>query len=375
MFEEGIKLKAEHGAENVFDFSLGAPNEKPPAIFHETLVKIAQESSAAQHAYMPNVGYPDVRENLAKYLTKEQGIELTADEIIMTCGAAGALNVIMKSILEPGEEVIALVPYFVEYKFYVDNHGGKLVEVKTNEDFTPNIEEIEKNITSKTKAVLLNFPNNPTGQVYSKEDLEKVGDLLRRKMKEYGKTIYLISDEPYRKLVFDNFEVPSVMQAYEESIVATSYSKGLSIPGERIGFLAIHPKATYKKDLFDAMALVNRILGFVNAPAIMQRVIGEIPHLSVETANYKRRRDLICDGLKEAGYEFTKPKGAFYLFPKCPIEDDVQFVRELQKELILVVPGSGFGAPGHFRISFGVEDETIINALPGFKRTIERLKG
>jgi len=374
MFEEGAKLKAKHGAKNVFDFSLGNPNLAPPESFYAALSEIVNSREAGKHAYMPNIGYPHVRKSVADYLSKEQGAAVTADEVIMTCGAAGALNVILKTILDPGDEVISPAPYFVEYNTYVDNHGGVLKTVMTKPDFTLDIDAIAGAITDKTKAVLINSPNNPTGQVYSEDSLKQLGKMLEEKGKSLNRTIYLLSDEPYRKIVYDGIKVPSIFGCYRESIIATSYSKDISIPGERIGFIAVNPQATYKPLLLGGMALSNRILGFVNAPALMQRAVAAVQGMSADLSAYTRKRDLLCKGLSECGYEFVKPAGAFYLFPRTPIPDDVKFVQSLQEELILTVPGSGFGGPGHFRIAFCVDDETIVNALPGFKRVMQKFR-
>ncbi len=372
MFEEGAQLKAKHGAENVFDFSLGNPNLEPPPRFKEVLVDVARASKGGHHSYMPNIGYPFVRQAVADSLSEEQDVAVSADEVIMTCGAAGALNVILKAIIEPDDEVITPAPYFVEYGFYADNHGGVLKTVPTRPDFTLDLQAIQAAITPKTKAVLINSPNNPSGQVYDKESLLGLGTLLTEKGRNLNRTLYLIADEPYRKITFDGIEVPSIFPCYPESMIVTSYSKDLSIPGERIGFLAVNPQATYKEDLLAGMALANRILGYVNAPALMQRTIQALQGVSVDATIYQKKRDLLCDGLSECGYEFVKPKGAFYLFPKTPSSDDVAFVKALQEELILTVPGSGFGAPGHFRIAFCVHDETIRRSLPGFQRVFER---
>jgi aspartate aminotransferase len=372
MFEEGARLKAEHGPENVFDFSLGNPNLPPPPEFDDVINRLLREKPKGMHGYMPQPGYPHVRAKVAAYLSKEQGIDVTGNEVIMTCGAAGALNVILKALLDPGDEVLSPVPCFVEYKFYTDNHGGVFKTVKTKEDFSLDIEAIAGAVTEKTKAVLINSPNNPTGQIYSKENLNALGELLGEKSRELNRIIYLVSDEPYRKIVYDGAEVPSIFGSYRDSVMATSYSKDISIPGERIGFIAINPDASYKSDLLEGMTLTNRILGFVNAPALMQRVVAELQGVRVDVSEYKRKRDLLCDGLAESGYSFLRPPGAFYLFPKAPIGDDVAFVKALQEELILVVPGSGFAGPGYFRIAFCVDDETIVNAMPGFRKVMER---
>ncbi len=374
MFEEGARLRAQHGADRVFDFSLGNPNLKPPEAFEKALREILDSGEAADHGYMPNTGYPYVRDAVAGTVTKEQGIPVTGNEIIMTCGAAGALNVVFKTIFDPGDEVITPAPCFVEYASYADNHGGVLKTVSANPDFTLDLAAMAAAITEKTKAVLINSPNNPTGQIYSAQSLRDLGKLLAEKGKEFGRTIYLLSDEPYRKIVYDGAQVPGIFGAYAESIIATSYSKDLSIPGERLGYIAVNPKAAYKSDLLAGMALCNRTLGFVNAPALMQRAVARVQGIKVDVSQYARKRKLLCEGLADCGYEFVTPPGAFYLFPKCPVPDDVAFVKALQEELILTVPGSGFLGPGHFRIAFCVEDSTIVNAMPGFRKVMAKYR-
>ena len=375
MFEEGARLKQEHGADKVCDFSLGNPDLSPPETFQNALEKAAADRSPSVHSYMPNAGFPKVRAQIASQVEQDHGVETTADEIIMTCGAAGGLNIIFKALLNPGEEVITPTPFFVEYGFYVDNHGGKLVTVPANSDFSLDVGAIEKAITPKTKAVLINSPNNPTGVIYSGEQLQELAATLKKKSEEIGTPIYLISDEPYRRLTFSKTEVPPVLAMYKESIVTTSFSKDLSIPGERIGYVAVHPEISNKPQLLGALILANRILGFVNAPALMQRVVAEVAGESVDVSIYERRRDLFASILKEAGYDFVMPEGAFYFFPKSPIEDDTKFVRLLQEELILAVPGSGFGCPGHFRIAFCVDDDVIERSREGFKRAFKAAKG
>lgn len=374
MFEEGSRLKAEHGADKVFDFSLGNPYLAPPAAFKETLMKVAASSGEGTHSYMPNTGYPFARAAVAGFVSEQQGVTLDENDIVMTCGAAGALNVVLKTLLDPGDEVICPAPYFVEYNFYADNHGGSVRTVQTHPDFTLDLGAIEEAVGKKTKAVLINTPNNPTGQVYDKPSLDALGALLTRKSREIGHPIVLISDEPYRKIAYDGITVPSIMTSYPNSVVVTSYSKDISIPGERIGYVAIHPDFASKALFLGGLALCNRILGYVNAPALMQRVVAEIQGVNVDMAPYERNRKLLVEGLTDAGYEFTAPKGAFYLFPKAPIDDDVAFAGELQKELILVVPGSGFAGPGHFRVSFCVNEKTIVGALPGFAKVMKKYK-
>jgi aspartate aminotransferase len=375
MFEEGAKMKAQFGAENVFDFSLGNPDVPPPPQFTEVLKELAADQSPGMHAYMPNGGYPWVREALAARISQEQGVNVTGGDMLMTCGAAGAINVVMKSLLNPGDEVILLAPYFVEYNFYVDNHGGVSKLITTTADFDLDIAAIEAAITDKTKAVLINSPNNPTGQIYSQEALNALGALLDGAGQRLGTTIYLIADEPYRKIVFDGHQVGSAFLASRNSIVLSSYSKELSLPGERIGFLAVHPEITEKAALLGAMTLANRILGFVNAPALMQRAVARLQDASVDNSIYARRRELFCKILTEAGYEFQPPKGAFYIFPKSPIADDVAFCAILQEHKILAVPGQGFGAPGYFRLAFCVADDVIARSADAFRKAISQARG
>jgi aspartate aminotransferase len=372
MFEEGAQLKEIHGADKVYDFSIGNPNVPPPEAFTEALRDAATTCGPGDHCYMPNAGYPDVCATIAEHISRDQGVTVQSRNIIMTCGAAAAMNVIFKAIVDPGDEVIVPTPRFVDYDSYIDNHGGVMKLVPTRDDFTLDLKAIETALTPKTKAILINSPNNPTGQIYSGDSLKALGELMAGKSKQLGRTIYLINDEPYRKIVFDGNQVPSLFKAYSESLIATSYSKDLSIPGERIGYTAINPAAEHKDQVTAAMIIANRILGFINAPALMQRVVACLQGLSVDAGVYQNKRDLICNGLKEAGYDLLIPPGTFYLFPKSPIPDDVAFVRELQKELILTTPGTGFDCPGYFRIAFCVDDETIIKALPGFKRVIQK---
>jgi aspartate aminotransferase len=374
MFEEGAQLKAQYGADNVFDFSLGNPNLPPPEKFSELLRDTVDSCGLGDHCYMPNTGYPMVCGSVAEYLAEEQQAPVTDKEILMTCGASGALNVALKTILDPGDEVLTPVPCFVEYKFYADNHGGVLKTVRSKSDFQLDLDAMADAITAKTKAVLINSPNNPTGQVYPEEDLVALGALMEKKSKDYRRTIYLVSDEPYRKIVYDGIKVPSIFTSYKESIIGTSYSKDISIPGERIGFIAINPAASYKNELIGGMTVANRILGFVNAPALMQRVVACMQGMSVEISEYARKRKILCDGLAEFGYEFIKPPGTFYLFPRSPIPDDVEFANALKEERVLVVPGSGFDGPGHFRIAFCVDDDVIKKSMPGFQKAIEKYR-
>lgn len=374
MFEEGTRLKKIHGAENVFDFSLGNPYVPPPEIVKTRLLEVIGQAKESIHGYTPNAGLPETRSAVASYLSSEHALKFTQDHVIMTCGAAGAVNIAFKALLDPGDEVLVPAPYFVEYGFYVDNHGGVFKTVPTREDFSLDLEALEQGIGPKTKIVLINSPNNPTGQIYSKESLDQLGELLRQKSRQYDRTIYLISDEPYCKIVYDGHRVPSIFSCYPNTLAATSYSKDLSLPGERIGFAAIHPEAEEIEKLTGALILANRILGFVNAPVLMQRLIIGLQGVCVDANIYRRKRDLLLNYLTEVGYECIKPPGTFYLFPKSPLPDDVQFVRLLQEENVLVVPGKGFGRPGYFRIAYCTDDSTIEKALPGFGRAIEQAK-
>ena len=370
MFEEGAKLKAQYGADQVCDFSLGNPDLPPPAQYQEAVRKVTAAEGPGAHGYMANNGYPFVREAVAKQIAAEQGLAIGQDEILMTVGAAGAINVVMKALLDPGDEVLILAPFFVEYNFYVDNHGGVTKIVNTARDFSLDLAAIEAAITAKTKAIIINSPNNPTGQIYSAIALAGLGAILARA----GQTIYLISDEPYRKIVYDGHTVPSIFKAYRNSLIVSSYSKELSLPGERIGYIAVHPEIEGKPQLLGAMTLANRILGFVNAPALMQRVVAELQGITVDCGVYARRRELFCKVLAEAGYEFVPPKGAFYLFPKSPIADDARFVGLLAEQRILGVPGRGFGMPGYFRLTFCVEDAVITRSAEGFKKALATAK-
>lgn len=365
MFEEGAALIAEHGAENVFDFTLGNPSVEPPAAFQQELLKMAAHPEPGMHRYMNNAGYDETRSAVAEVLAEKSGQPVTKNQVVMTCGAGGALNTVLKTMLNPGEEVIILTPYFVEYKFYADNHGGVAREVWTDPaTFLPDIAAIEAAIGSLTRAIIVNSPNNPTGVVYPAEVLAELGRMLDRKQAELGRTIYVISDEPYARLAFDGCEVPSIFRSVRNSVIVTSHSKDLALPGERIGYLAANP-AMDEVDLFMAGAIFcNRVLGFVNAPAMMQRLIAKLQHESVDIAEYQAKRDLLYDHLSGLGFRMVKPGGGFYLFPQAPISDDVDFVRQAQRHNILLVPGSGFGAPGYFRIAYCIDIDIIRRSLP-----------
>jgi len=371
MFEEGARLKREYGAENVFDFSLGNPNVEPVDGLKEAMIRAASDRSPGVHGYMPNAGYPEVRTAVARKISEDEGIDLNERLIVMTCGAGGALNVVLKTILNAGDEVVIPKPYFVEYGFYVDNHGGQAVTVESLKDFSLDLAAIESAISSRTAAVLINSPNNPTGRVYPQHQIAELGQLLEHKSLQHGRPIVLISDEPYRAIAYDNVIVPSIFKSYRNSITVTSFSKDLSIPGERLGYIAVSPEIEELDSTIEGLVLSNRILGYVNAPALMQRAVRNCLRSVVDVSIYQRRRDRLYAALTEYGYECEKPEGAFYLFPRSPISDDVEFVARLQKKLVLTVPGTGFGGPGYFRIAYCVSDSTIEGSLTGFKEAIE----
>ncbi len=370
MFEEGARLKQEFGSENVYDFSLGNPDLEPPEEFFQAIKGCNENRKAGVHGYMPNSGFPEVRETIARKVSKEHNIGIDGNSLVMTCGAAGGMNVILKTILEPGEEVIVIKPYFAEYGFYISNHQGVMVTVESNNDFSLNIENIAKAITAKTRAIIINSPNNPTGKIYSIEDLKALASLLDGKSPG-GRPVFLLSDEPYREIVYDGKTVPPLLSLYRNSLVINSYSKSLSLPGERIGYIAVNPEIEGYSLIMAGLNLCNRILGFVNAAALMQRVVAELCDVTVNIDLYKSRRDMLSEGLKKAGYDFVEPEGAFYIFCKSPVPDDVAFVRHLQKYNILAVPGSGFGGPGYFRIAYCVSENVIKKALPEFEKALK----
>lgn len=375
MFEQGEKLRKLHGPEKVYDFSLGNPDYEPPQEVQDALIKYVTGETAGLHKYMNNAGYPEIREKIAKRTGEESGLPLTSNHIIMTCGAAGGLNVVLKSILNPGDEVIALAPYFVEYGFYAENHGGKLVVVPTDPaTFQPSIAALEQAITPKTKALIINSPNNPTGVIYSEAVLTQVAGLLARKEQEFGSQILVISDEPYSKIVYDNAKVPNILSIFPNSAVVNSYSKSLALPGERIGYIAVNPQIKDVELLISGLIFANRTLGFVNAPSLFQKVIGDSLDVAVNTDEYKRRRDYLYSHLTELGFTCVKPEGAFYLFPKALIPDDVEFAQRALKYNLLIVPGSGFGCPGYFRLAYCVSMETIKNSISAFKALAEEFR-
>jgi aspartate aminotransferase len=374
MFEEGVRLKQKYGAENVFDFSLGNPNLDPPEAVKARLRELVSADIPGKHMYMPNAGYPETRAAVASEVSGFRGVALTADQIVMTCGAGGALNVILKTILDPGDEVIMPAPFFVEYRFYADNAGGVSRIVPPREDFSLDLDAIRQAVTEKTKAVLINSPNNPTGKVFNEASIRGLAALLTERGRELRRKIFLISDEPYSEIVYDGMEVPSVMEAYPHSFIASSYSKSLSLPGERIGYIAVNPAMAGLEEVMGGLTLCNRILGFVNAPALMQRAIAGLQGVRVNVETYRKKRDLLCDGLASVGYRVRKPEGAFYLFLPTPIADDVLFADALRKRRILTVPGSGFCGPGHIRIAYCVDDATILGAIDGFGEVLKEFK-
>jgi aspartate aminotransferase len=369
MFEEGDRLRAQFGAENVFDFTIGNPAVEPPAAFKHALRELANNPVPGMHRYMSNAGYPETRAAVAKHLSKSCSHGLNAEHVIMTCGAGGALNVALKTILNPGEEVIILAPYFVEYKFYIDNHGGTPVVVETGADtFLPDPEAIAAAITPQTKAIILNSPNNPTGVIYPAHTLDAINDVVTQKQGEHGNTIYVISDEPYARLAYDNSTVPCIFNHIANSVVATSHSKDLALPGERIGYLAINPDMDAVNTFIEGAIFSNRVLGFVNAPALMQRLITGLQDESVDIAAYEKKRNLLYTNLSAIGFQMVKPEGGFYLFPASPLKDDVEFVKMAQEEKILLVPGRGFGAPGYFRIAYCIDLDIIERSMPAWER-------
>jgi len=372
MFEEGAVLKKQYGNENVFDLSIGNPVMEPPDEFREELKKMVGKPYPGMHRYMPNAGYPETRAAVAEQLASETGIKFTGAEIIMTCGAGGAINVVLKTILNPGEEVIVFAPYFLEYVLYVDNHGGILKVVPTDERFVPKLDALETAIGSNTKAVLINSPNNPTGAVYSEDTINQIGKLLSKKAAQYKTQIFLVSDEPYRKIIYDGLKYPSPFNHYSQSIVVYSHSKDLALPGERIGYVAVHPDCDNGKDVIDGCIHCNRALGYTNAPALMQNVVRHLQDVTVPIDGYQRKRDFLYSNLSEMGYSVTKPQGTFYMFPKSPLEDDFAFVGELQQQQVLTVPGTSFGAPGYFRISYCVSDQTLVGSLTAFRKLAQK---
>ncbi|HIZ22857.1 MAG TPA: pyridoxal phosphate-dependent aminotransferase [Candidatus Blautia faecigallinarum] len=370
MFEEGNRLREKYGADKVFDFSLGNPSVPAPDCVRQAIIDLVnEEEPTVLHGYMSNAGFEDVRQKIAESLNRRFGTAFAAKNLIMTVGAASGLNVILKTILDPGDEVIVFAPYFLEYGAYVRNYDGVLVEITPDTStFQPNLGELEEKITSKTKAVIVNTPHNPTGVVYSEDTIKKLAAILEKKQEELGSTIYLISDEPYRELAYDGVMVPYLTKYYKNTVVGYSYSKSLSLPGERIGYLVIPDELKDSETVTTAATIANRILGSVNAPSLMQKVIGKCVDAEVDVASYDKNRIALYEGLKECGFSCIKPQGAFYLFVKSPVADEKEFCEAGKKYNILMVPGSSFACPGYVRLAYCVSYETIINSLPEFKK-------
>jgi aspartate aminotransferase len=373
MFEEGAQLKAQFGADNVFDFSLGNPMGEPPKKFKDSLKQALDDPRPGLHGYMPNAGFPFVREKIAEVLSRDHGVKLKAKHLVMTVGAAGAMNVALKALVNPGDKVLIFAPYFVEYIFYIDNVSASPVIVETDAEFNLDISAIEENMSPDVRALIINTPNNPTGRVYSETTLKALGQLVDQKSQEYGRPIYILSDEPYKRIAYD-VDPPSLFHVSKNTLVCTSYSKELCIPGERLGYVAVNPECQDADTIVNALTFCNRILGFVNAPGLMQRALYLDPDDSVSTEGYRANRILLLNELGNMGYQIVPPEGAFYIFPKSPIDDETIFAAELKKENILVVPGRGFGRAGYFRVSYCVTTDMIERSLPGFKRAIDRVK-
>ncbi|MGB7762681.1 MAG: pyridoxal phosphate-dependent aminotransferase [Bryobacteraceae bacterium] len=367
MFEIGIQLRRERGAENVFDFSLGNPEVEPPAAVIGALRRVVEQDRPHTHGYMPNAGYPEVRSQLARRLAASTGLPFAAEHLIMTGGAAGAINTVLKSILDPGDEVIVLNPYFPEYRFYIENHGGRVVPVETAADFLPDPDRIAAAVTPRTKALILNSPNNPTGRLYPAGLLRELNGIVRE-------PLLAISDEPYRPIVYDSVTPPDTLALIDRSVLAWSWSKAMAIAGERIGYLAISPRLEEAAALANACTFAHRILGYINAPAIWQRVVALEPDATVDVSLYQAKRDRLCGALQAMGYDAPRSEGSFYVFPRTPIPDDVAFIRALQEEGILAVPGSGFGRSGYMRLSLTISAPEIERSLPGFERAIRKVR-
>ncbi len=374
MFEEGVALEKRYGKGNIFDLSLGNPMMEPPPEFRHELKRLAENPSPGMHRYMQNAGYPETRSAVAAQLSLETGINFTTNEIIMTCGAAAALNVVLKTILNRGDEVIIFAPYFAEFVHYINHHDGVVKTLPSDEQFIPKLDALEAAIGAKTKAVVINSPNNPSGVVYSENLIHQLGEILRKKEAQYGTQVFLISDEAYRKIIYDGLKYPPVWHHHTQSIIVNSHSKDLALPGERIGYIAIHPDCSQREELVNGFIYCNRTLGFVNAPALMQHIIRHLQQVTVSVPEYQRKRDFLYEQLIGMGYSVIKPQGAFYMFPKSPLEDDVAFVRELQQWKVLTVPGQSFGSPGHFRISYCVDDRILEGSIAGFQKAAQKFK-
>ncbi len=375
MFELGIQLRQERGPENVFDLSLGNPIAEPPPQFFDELRTYAAAAAPGVHRYMPNPGYVETRQAVADALSDETGLSYGADHVVMTVGAAAALNVVIHALCDRDDEVVILTPFFAEYLFYAANHAAKPVVVGCDADFIPDLDELASKLSRRTKLVIVNSPNNPSGAMYPESFISALAELLRSKSAEFGTEIFLVSDEPYRKILFDEHAYPFPQLAYERTITVTSHAKDLALPGERIGYIAVHPDYDDGGSLMDALIFCNRVLGFVNAPAIMQHLVRNLQTVTIDTTDYQRKRDYLYEVLTSAGYEVRKPEGAFYMFPKSPVADEMELVAALQRQGVLVVPGRGFGMEGYFRISYCVEQRELEGAAPGFAAAMSELTG
>ena len=373
MFEDGIELKKKYGPENVFDLSLGNPIFSPPDVLYDEMESLINNPDKSAHRYMPNAGLDETRKKVAEFLSATTNHNFNLNNILMTGGAGGALNVALKSILDPGDEVIFFTPFFPEYFFYTDNHSGVSKIIDSDDNFIPDLKSLDSNINSKTKAVIINSPNNPSGIVYDDDFYKQFSEILKKHETLLNREIFVISDEPYRRIIFDDLDCPNILDFHDNTIVASSFSKDLAIPGERIGYLGISPNIKNTEILMDGLVFANRVLGFVNAPAFMQRAISNILFNTVNIEEYLLRRNFLCDELGKLGYEFIIPKGAFYLFPKSPLDDDISFTKLLKENNVLVVPGSGFGKKGYFRISFCVDWDSIKGSISGFEKAINSI--
>lgn len=371
MFEEGLALKARYGEQEVFDFSLGNPDLEPPTRFVETLRELTQRNLPASHGYMPNAGYLATRAAMARKVSREHRIEATANHVVMCVGAAGGLNVVMKTILNPGDEVLVVRPYFVEYGAYVANHGGVLRSVDPTPDFVLSPDNIAAALGPKTAAIILNSPNNPTGRMYPEASIQALAAVLNEHAAKTGNRVVLVVDEPYRDLVYGGKVTPPVACHYADTIVINSFSKSLSLAGERIGYIAVSPQCEQCDELMAGLVMCNRTLGFVNAPALMQRAVACLEDVTIDISPYQRRRDLLAQGVRAAGIELSDPDGAFYLFCKSPTPDDKEFVFWLKDYRILAVPGSGFGYAGWFRLSYAVPDYVVTGSIPRFAAAMD----
>lgn len=376
MFEDGKIMAEKYGKENIYDFSLGNPSIVPPSCVKESIIDIVNnEPEMDLHGYMNNAGYEDVRQAVADYTNKMYGTNISIKNIIMTVGAAGGINVTLKAIVNPGDEIMVIAPYFGEYDNYISNFDGVKVMVNADlERFSINFEDFEKKISPKTKCVIINSPNNPTGAVYTENDIKKLAEILEKKQTEYGTSIYLFSDEPYREIVFNGVEIPYVTNYYKNTVVGYSYSKSLSLPGERIGYLVVPSELDDFDEVISAMSVANRILGFVNAPSLMQKVVKKVIGNTSDLSVYEENKNILYKALTEMGYDCIEPNGTFYMFPKCPIADDKEFCAKAKDFRLIIVPGSSFACPGYFRIAFCVDKTTVENSLDSFKKLIEYYK-